>query len=770
MKNCPNPHSIDCKMPRKSQGEKVSETSAERPVTRRSVRLSVSSPVVTPEQKRVSSGSSSRASASSASASRTVASTKGSGKKGAEAKVSTPRTGSRGRSKGNKEPEDTEEDAAEKEEQSEETKTEEKGKSLQTTRKGRGGDAKEKAEAVKTDVEDKTSTKEIASEEGEKLSTVSGRPKRGKQSAATTPVASEKSATTTTPKRCGRGRGKAAAENKEAETCSSECTLEAESSPARGVKRKRDEADEIVEEGKEELDAEIGPPKKSKTEESTSEEVEKMEVEITDETNEKEAEAAKEEKATEPVAMTVEEERPIQGVACVPLKEEESDKGTVAESKSGEKLGSEEELLTSTTSEEPATIDVKENGTTKTSKETASLNLPINTPGSEVVTVKETIEEKASPSQKTEETLHNGTDDFPNDDDTLLARKFIWSNGEEASPSNLAQTLSVVSYNILADYHAQRDYTGPSSWITKEHLSVEYRHSLLMKEIRFLDSDILCLQEVQTDYFTSTLRPALAELGYDGLHVPRHTTAYSEGEATFFRTKCFTLESSQSLVLSQVAEREIDESAIETEVKSSVKAAVDSHAVSLLTRFKRIDSDTTITCANIHVAYDKFERQDKQCLQLACAIRELVKLAGGPDKPHFICGDFNSWPDSPPYQLVQDGHLSEKSLTALQSINSVSQADGQLAPLVNYWSEGFQYPPANNLRSAYLKALGNEPLTSRFNCDGIVRSVDYIWFSGNSLDVMGVMETVDADKIKGGVPNVLFPSDHLSLKAVFGFK
>lgn|SRR6218665_1951261 len=66
------------------------------------------------------------------------------------------------------------------------------------------------------------------------------------------------------------------------------------------------------------------------------------------------------------------------------------------------------------------------------------------------------------------------------------------------------------------------------------------------------------------------------------------------------------------------------------------------------------------------------------CGQLACAIRELVKLAGGPDKPHFICGDFNSWPDSPPYQLVQDGHLSEKSLTALQSINSVSQADGQV--------------------------------------------------------------------------------------------
>lgn len=62
--------------------------------------------------------------------------------------------------------------------------------------------------------------------------------------------------------------------------------------------------------------------------------------------------------------------------------------------------------------------------------------------------------------------------------------------------------------------------------------------------------------------------------------------------------------------------QEIDESAIEAEVKSSVKAAVDSYAVSLLTRLRRVDSDATITCANIHVAYDRFLRQDKQCLQV----------------------------------------------------------------------------------------------------------------------------------------------------------
>jgi len=387
----------------------------------------------------------------------------------------------------------------------EEATTEQKGKSLQTTRKGRG----EKAGAAKADVDDDTSTKKIASEDDQKPSVGSGRPKRGKQSAAT-PVVNEKPAAAT-PKRCGKSRGQSATENKEAETSSSECTLEAESSSARGAKRKREEAEEMVEQGKEETVTETGSPKKSKNEEDSTreEEVEKMEVETIDEIDQKEAETPKEEKAAaEPVAMTVQEEPKQWIVDCVPL--EESDKGTVDESKPLEKVESEEEPLTSG---EPASSGVKENGTAKTNEETASLNIPLNMPGSEVK-VQETAEEvekEALPSQKVEETLRNGTDDFQSNDDALLARKFIWCKGEEASPSILAQTFSIVSYNILADYHAQRDYAGPNSWITKEHLAVDYRHSRLMKEICLLDSDILCLQEVQTDYFISTLKPALAE-------------------------------------------------------------------------------------------------------------------------------------------------------------------------------------------------------------------------------------------------------------------
>jgi len=151
-------------------------------------------------------------------------------------------------------------------------------------------------------------------------------------------------------------------------------------------------------------------------------------------------------------------------------------------------------------------------------------------------------------------------------------------------------------------------------------------------------------------------------------------------------------------------------------------------------------------------------------------MRELLKMSYGPDKPHIICGDFNAWPGSAPYQLMQDGHLTDTSLTALQAIGAVRQADGQMAPLVNYWSNGFQYSPASHMISAYHKVLGSDPYTSRFNSDGVARAVDYIWYPSTLMSCTGVLQTVPKELIEPGVPNDIFPSDHLSLKARLVFK
>jgi len=59
-------------------------------------------------------------------------------------------------------------------------------------------------------------------------------------------------------------------------------------------------------------------------------------------------------------------------------------------------------------------------------------------------------------------------------------------------------------------------------------------------------------------------------------------------------------------------------------------------------------------------------------------MQRLIELAGGQDKPHIICGDFNAWPTAAPYQLMADGHLNDLSFTDLQAILTIDSGDSQV--------------------------------------------------------------------------------------------
>ena len=65
--------------------------------------------------------------------------------------------------------------------------------------------------------------------------------------------------------------------------------------------------------------------------------------------------------------------------------------------------------------------------------------------------------------------------------------------------------------------------------------------------------------------------------------------------------------------------------------------------------------------------------------KIAGAIKELVALAGGTDKPHIICGDFNSTPDSPGYQLARDGALNEENVKLLKGMKNVEMPEGEVS-------------------------------------------------------------------------------------------
>lgn len=58
-----------------------------------------------------------------------------------------------------------------------------------------------------------------------------------------------------------------------------------------------------------------------------------------------------------------------------------------------------------------------------------------------------------------------------------------------------------------------QQYPYCDSWA----LSWPYRRAIILRELEELQGDVVCLQEVQADYYEQHISPFMNELGYDGL-------------------------------------------------------------------------------------------------------------------------------------------------------------------------------------------------------------------------------------------------------------
>ena len=72
-------------------------------------------------------------------------------------------------------------------------------------------------------------------------------------------------------------------------------------------------------------------------------------------------------------------------------------------------------------------------------------------------------------------------------------------------------TFSFVTYNVLADCHAQRDY---ASSYDPQHISADFRHDQIIQELEYLNGDIICLQEVTPDFYNDKLKDKFERYDY----------------------------------------------------------------------------------------------------------------------------------------------------------------------------------------------------------------------------------------------------------------
>ncbi|KAJ9500554.1 Glucose-repressible alcohol dehydrogenase transcriptional effector [Exophiala xenobiotica] len=364
-------------------------------------------------------------------------------------------------------------------------------------------------------------------------------------------------------------------------------------------------------------------------------------------------------------------------------------------------------------------------------------------------------------------------------------REREWHQLEEIPDD--ADTIKALNYNILCARYATQSQYG---YVPERVLTWGYRKTLILEEIRETNADIVCLQELDRTSYDEFFRAELSRSGYKGYYAQKSraetlgdNAKFVDGCGTFWKDKKYIQLDSQHLVLGRKAVE-----------RPGAKASAD-----MLNRVWQRDDIATVVflenrvtgsrviVVNAHIYWDPAYK-DVKLIQAAVLMEELSKLAdryakippatnkqvfrfadaedeplpepgpslsypSGPQIPMIVCGDFNSGADSAVYDL-----FTKKGLIA-EHIDFLGRDYGTLSRA----GMSHQF----TLKSSYAAIDDEMPFTNY--TPNFVDVLDYIWYSSNTLRVVGLLGAIDPEYLKRvpGFPNFHFPSDHIAIVAEF---
>lgn len=361
-----------------------------------------------------------------------------------------------------------------------------------------------------------------------------------------------------------------------------------------------------------------------------------------------------------------------------------------------------------------------------------------------------------------------------------------------------ADTLSVLSYNILCDKYATTSQYG---YTPSEVLAWNYRKDIILSEVKGYNADIVCLQEVDQERYNEFFKRELAQKDYRGVFSPKtraktmadKEAKFVDGCATFYKSKKYILLDKHVIDFANTA---INRPDMKGEHDTFNRVMPRDH-IAVVTFFENRATGSRLIVVNVHIYWDPAFK-DVKLVQVAIMMEQISRLAdrwakhppcadkkvlqhadldGEPDLgvaeessgdlapsqeyatgthiPLLICGDFNSAAGTGVYDLITQGNVSG------------DHADLANHSYGNFTRDGMAHPFA--LKSAY---SGTDELSFTNYTPTFTGVIDYIWYSTNALQVRGVLGDVDLAYLSRvpGFPNHHFPSDHLALKAEFSVK
>lgn len=328
------------------------------------------------------------------------------------------------------------------------------------------------------------------------------------------------------------------------------------------------------------------------------------------------------------------------------------------------------------------------------------------------------------------------------------------------------ESFTVFNYNILCERYATAQLYGYTpSWA----LAWEYRKELILHEITSYGADIICLQEVDKENYDNYFTPQLKEKGYEGVFWAKSRSRTMndteqkavDGCASFFKSSMFELVNKQLVEFNQAPSFKRDPNFKYT--KEVYNRLMTKDHIAVIIMLERKGTGSRLMLANAHIEWNpKF--RDVKVLQVAMLMDEIQTMASGfaknpartvtkdkapvyqsgTDIPLIVCSDFNSIPQSGVYEFMSRGFIEK------------DHEDFMQLDYGNYIKDGRKHD--FSLKSAYQR-LGELPFTNY--TPGFQGVIDYIWYTTNSLEVIGLLKEVDQSYTDGvvGFPNAHFPSE-----------
>ncbi|XP_063299913.1 protein angel homolog 2 isoform X2 [Pelobates fuscus] len=375
-------------------------------------------------------------------------------------------------------------------------------------------------------------------------------------------------------------------------------------------------------------------------------------------------------------------------------------------------------------------------------------------------------------------------------------------HGRRRSPIQFDFT--VLSYNILSQ-DLLEDNSHLYSHCRRPVLFWSYRLPNILKELREMDADILCLQEVQENHYRTQIKPSLEALGYHCEYKTR-TGSKPDGCAICFKSSKFLLTMTKPVEYYREHINLLDR---------------DNIGLILLLQ-PRVDQEAPSICiANTHLLYNP-RRGDIKLTQLAILLAEIsgvAHLTGSSSCPIVLCGDFNSVPGSPLHSFIKEGVLNYGGLSIGKVSGQEQYSSGRRPLSIPIWpdslgiSQNCVYESKESTEKAEEQAIEEQSVQNKrvqssiqhhFSLSSVYShyvpgtgmpevttchsksaiTVDYIFYSSamddifvppgasvpsNGLKLLGRLSLLTEQDLwsVNGLPNENNSSDHLSLLAKF---